>query len=120
MNAPCAGQWELFDSVELEDHIRARAICDKCPLIDACRARLSEARKLAARCGPDTGPVGTWAGQHVGVKPQREVSPIKHGTITGAYAHRNRKVMPLCEACKNAERIHRNAVRAERRKAAAA
>ena len=60
---PCAGQWKLFDSVDLFDHQRARAMCQTCPLIDACRSRLNLARDEQHA---NYGPQGTWAGELVG------------------------------------------------------
>lgn len=53
---PCAGKWFLFDSIDINDHKEAAAICDTCPMVKAC-----EQRRLddIANGGQ---PVGTWAG----------------------------------------------------------
>lgn len=61
---PCAGQWSLFDSVNIHAHRRARVLCATCPLLTACTAEL-EATRNAAK--PGYGPRGTWAGRLVGV-----------------------------------------------------
>lgn len=53
---PCAGKWLLFDSVDIRDHREAAAICETCPMVDACeQVRLDD----IANGGQ---PVGTWAG----------------------------------------------------------
>ena len=62
--APCAGMWDLFDSTDYYDHRRARQICAECPLIDACRTNLADARASAFTA--QHGPRGTWAGELVG------------------------------------------------------
>lgn len=63
---PCAGQWLLFDSVDLADHRRARAMCGVCPIRLECRKQLEEA-SADSHCGPKYGPRGTWAGMLVGL-----------------------------------------------------
>lgn len=62
----CAGKWDLFDSIELEDHYEAQHICHtQCPMLAECGDLLAEARKAPnANAGV---PVGTWAGRLVGV-----------------------------------------------------
>lgn len=69
--APCAGQWELFDSTDLVDHIAARRICRTCPLITGCQQRLEQARR--DQTYPGCGPQGTWAGELL------SPHPIPHG-----------------------------------------
>lgn len=68
MNAtvpPCVGQSELFDSTDLLDHRQARALCNNCPMLDACRTRL-ELTIATAHEGMKYGPRGTWAGELLG------------------------------------------------------
>lgn len=57
---PCYGKWELFDSIELRDHLAARAICQTCPVILNCARELNDVRANAGVYGQ---PEGTWAGQ---------------------------------------------------------
>jgi len=76
MNAPCAGQWELFDSTDLVDHLRAAAICQTCPLIVECRKEL-EAAKRDAYAPIKYGPAGTWAGRLVGPKHKISAARLK-------------------------------------------
>lgn len=54
---PCLGLSALFDSVELEDHRQAAALCRTCPLIEACRANVPPGSAY---------PIGTWAGRLYG------------------------------------------------------
>lgn len=63
---PCAGRWELFDSIDHADHRRARALCGICPMRATCLAEL-EAATEASHCGIKYGPRGTWAGLLVGL-----------------------------------------------------
>jgi hypothetical protein len=64
MNAPCAGQWKLFDSTDLVDHVRARQLCETCPIrATICTDSLKAAKKEAGKYGANYGPLGTWAGQ---------------------------------------------------------
>jgi len=73
---PCHGQHALFDSVVWEHHLQAKALCDACPLIDACRRLLADvqASNSAGRAG---GPRGTWAGQLLGAAPGRPRIKVK-------------------------------------------
>lgn len=57
---PCYGLHDLFDSVELEDHRAARAICAACPTLLACMSNLTAVQRDAGSYGQ---PEGTWAGQ---------------------------------------------------------
>ena len=53
---------QMFDSVRLLDHMRARAVCATCPMVQAC---ISEAVRVARKhpTNPDRrGPDGTWGG----------------------------------------------------------
>ncbi len=72
MIPPCAGRYELFDSIEPVDHAEARAYCLTCPLLDACRKRLQEATRDAYSAV--YGPAGTWAGELIGgnIRTRRE------------------------------------------------
>lgn len=63
MNAPCAGQWELFDSTDLADHMEAAQLCDGCPMRRQCSQIFED---LMAYCHPRARPSGTWAGQLIG------------------------------------------------------
>lgn len=58
--APCAGKWELFDSVDAADHAEAKALCDICPHILACARELGLVKQGAGIYGH---PEGTWAGR---------------------------------------------------------
>jgi hypothetical protein len=60
MTPPCRGQHALFDSTEVEDHLKAREICATCPLIGACRAEVTAILENAGYYGH---PEGTWAGE---------------------------------------------------------
>jgi hypothetical protein len=60
MTPPCRGQHALFDSTDVEDHLKARDICAACPLIDACRAEVAD---MLANAGYYGHPEGTWAGE---------------------------------------------------------
>ena len=64
--APCAGQWDLFDSTDYYDHRRARQLCHSCPIIDACRQALAEATASSRAVSRGGGPQGTWAGELIG------------------------------------------------------
>ena len=70
---PCVGKWELFDSIDPFDHLRAADLCATCPMLDACNRRLEVARNNAHGNTKDYGPVGTWAGRLVGVGPKTSV-----------------------------------------------
>lgn len=58
---PCAGLWSLFDSRDRADHLRAKALCDQCPIALACWQHLQDVRNSPADIGGS--PEGTWAGQ---------------------------------------------------------
>lgn len=65
--AACAGQWELFDSTDEIDHIKAKTLCGECPMRVECDQRLQGARNRAHKGGSkDYGPQGTWAGRLIG------------------------------------------------------
>lgn len=57
---PCAGKWWLFDSTDITDHKDAAALCDACPMFDACERLLAEELTHKYSGG---GPRGTWAGR---------------------------------------------------------
>lgn len=68
--AKCGGRYELFDSVQTEDHFEARALCRQCPVLAACdRLR----REVAESAYSTYGPRGTWAGKLYGA-PYRPAS----------------------------------------------
>ena len=72
---PCAGKWELFDSTDPHDHLKAKALCTGCPMAVECAQRLETARNRAHKGGPtkDYGPQGTWAGRLVGAGPRTSI-----------------------------------------------
>lgn len=74
---PCAGKWQLFDSVDPVDHHEAATLCAACPVIEDCRQRLAAAR--ADMHSAVYGPAGTWAGELVG-----DPSPIRSKTALEA------------------------------------
>lgn len=61
---PCAGKWDLFDSTAPADHLQARTLCWRCPMLEECRANLRAATTTAYSRA--WGPAGTWAGELVG------------------------------------------------------
>lgn len=68
---PCAGLWELFDSTDELDHVKAKTLCGECPMRVECDQRLETARNRAHRGqtrtnGSEYGPQGTWAGRLIG------------------------------------------------------
>lgn len=69
MTAACEGQGELFDSTDPFMHAVARAVCDRCPIIDECRRRRDQA--IADYGTGEHGVHGTWAGELVR-GPQRD------------------------------------------------
>lgn len=60
---PCVGKWVLFDSVFIEDHEQAAALCAECPMVAECKTLLNQARTASHTGGR---PSGTWAGQLIG------------------------------------------------------
>lgn len=127
--APCVGQHDLFDSTDADDHELARAICEGCPVIDACASRLEELRTTVQFGGPE----GTWAGQLIiygRVTRRRELRsqvPRKNGRPSGtpacgteqgfqAHKYRRPKGQPIdCEDCRKAHAEHERNRAAERR-----
>lgn len=100
---PCAGKWELFDSVDLAAHLEAKALCEACPVLDWCVAQLRRAFENVEYQG--YGPQGTWAGQYVG-KTGRVVTPRRREAVCGTpsgYKRHYRKGTPYCDACKAAQ-----------------
>lgn len=84
---PCAGEWRLFDSVEYDDHVEARAICADCPLRPACEDHLQAVR---SRAQWGAGPRGTWAGRLYGETKieQRRRHAIEDASYTDEEALR--------------------------------
>lgn len=62
MTTPCFEKSALFDSESLDLHAEAKALCNTCPALAACRLNL---RDTIAAHGYDAsvGPRGTWAGK---------------------------------------------------------
>lgn len=100
--ALCRGNWQLFDSIDENDHLVAREICGECPVLAGCAALLNEVQ-LANRTvnARGAGPVGTWAGKLVG-RPGGSYVAIEHGTERGYQQHRYRR----SEACPSCLRGH--------------
>lgn len=62
----CAGMFSLlFDSPRVDDHMVAKQLCKKCPVILECRALLRDVQADSTG-GPAGGPQGTWAGKLIG------------------------------------------------------
>ena len=97
--ALCRGKGKLFESTNPADHAQAKALCDVCPAIAACR----EWRKATAAAGTAAygGPCGTWAGKLYGAGDRGRANPREHGTERGYQQHRHLKEPP-CRACKTA------------------
>jgi hypothetical protein len=54
---------KLFDSTSALDHLQARTICARCPIVGAClQAAITESNRLRAGSATRRGPDGTWAG----------------------------------------------------------
>lgn len=104
-NAPCAGEWQLFDSTEPEDHLLAKSICETCPFLAECR-ELRGSLRLTGGIMPE----GTWAG--IGHQVDRR---WKCGTRNGYDGHRYHREEP-CEPCNEARRLHNLARTEERRR----
>lgn len=99
----CAGRWELFDSSDLDDHEKAKALCAACDWLEWCRAQLRRAQEETELAG--WGPSGTWAGSYIGARdpgsrPRRRVAAC--GTPSG-YKRHYRLGEPYCDACKAAQ-----------------
>lgn len=63
---PCDGRQDLFDSVDREMHYVAKAVCETCPLLEACKAYRDETYREYAGFMR-----GTWAGRLYGAPPER-------------------------------------------------
>lgn len=94
---PCIGQHRLFDSIHAADHAEAKAICDTCPVIDWCREQLEAAREAAAS-STGGGPVGTWAGELVGVI-DREARAHRNEIRRRSRERVKAAGVRLCRAC---------------------
>jgi hypothetical protein len=64
--ARCVGKHDLFDSIHIDDHRAAIAICFECPALTACQQRYEKAA-TDTDVRPPYGPRGTWAGKLRGV-----------------------------------------------------
>ena len=100
---PCVGQSALFDSTHPDDHVRAKAICETCPILEACLREF-----LACRAeypiSKSTGFSGTWAGMLVDPDPRtrrngRRPSLGCCGTAWGRREHQKNGT-PICEPCR--------------------
>jgi hypothetical protein len=94
--AKCIGQPLLFESTLPGDHEVAKALCEKCPALAACRELLREEFDIARTlltCGG--GPTGTWAGQMVGKSVFKSETC---GTPRGYGRHRQ-NAEPPCAPC---------------------
>ena len=102
MRTPPCTRYEpqLFDSTRLRDHIRARAVCSTCPVVQGCIARavaIAEERPPGCRRGPD----GTWGGLLWTCGTVRTPAAAECGTASGYRRHRTLQE-PACAACKAA------------------
>lgn len=61
MTTPCKGQWDLFDSTDRRDHIKARALCAECPALAWCAQRAATIQR-EGRTSHFRPLTGTWAG----------------------------------------------------------
>lgn len=98
---PCANRDpRLFDSTRLRDHLKARAICAECPLVQPCIAR---AVSIAAEHAPGArrAPDGTWGGLLWAGGSVRQLRSPECGTPAGYYRHR-RLDQEACAACRAA------------------
>lgn len=76
-DAPCVGEWYVFDSLLASDHAYAKSLCQKCPVILQCRALLREQQADAkGLVGQGGGATGTWAGRLIG-KAHKTQRPTK-------------------------------------------
>jgi Transcription factor WhiB len=60
--AKCAGQHELFESIDASDHKKAAKLCAQCPAINACQEYYEQIRDIAV-AQKMSKPSGTWAGK---------------------------------------------------------
>jgi hypothetical protein len=110
----CAGQMNLFVSLNKTDVAKAKAICKQCPVKDACL-------EYGIRLPWDTigvyGGKGTYTLRPLRSKDRKEnkiveaekkrikygklVSDIPHGTYSGYIRHKQLRVDP-CDECKQA------------------
>lgn len=98
---PCTNRDpRLFDSTKLRDHLKARAICATCPLVQPCIAR---AITVAAEHAPGArrGPDGTWGGLLWCSGSIRSLITPECGTPAGYRRHRTNQE-PACAACRAA------------------
>lgn len=122
MSAACAGLWWLFDSTSRQDHERARAICDTCPMRAQCASIAENAPRGpgGTRCLE-----GTWAGKLYGARTRDrrewedslftdDEARQAHNTFSrAAYADRNR--LTLGDRVLMGERVYQRRIRARRR-----
>jgi hypothetical protein len=100
---PCIGQHALFDSTDPAAHLRAKALCDACPLTEACRLEFYAVR-AEYPLSKSTGPQGTWAGMLIDPDPRsrrngRNPSLGTCGTASGRREH-VRAHTAICEPCR--------------------
>lgn len=120
---PCNGESELFDSIDHFDHLAAKAICNTCPLFDACMAHLAVV--LASKEHEGNAPEGTWAGQLFLPRPRartyREIDLGEYedcGT-ENAYKRHVADGQATCIACRKAHASYERHKKAQRRRKAA-
>lgn len=109
--AACLGQSELFDSRNREDHLKAKALCNSCPIALQCVAHLQDV--LASPKSEGGTPEGTWAGKLMG-RPDKPTERAKCGTEQGYHQHRHYDEM-ACQPCLDARAVRQRA-RAKARK----
>lgn len=91
------------------DGIRAAiAICETCPVVDACREHAVDARELEGIWGATTGRQRrTMRSARLNGTAGQE--PARCGTDSGYYRHRRTLGEPACDDC---TAVHRDATRA--------
>lgn len=114
LDPPCTLQPLLFESTDRGDHEIAREMCEACPVLDWCAGELHKARMSAELPDPRFGPMGTWAGQLVGVKKGRMDAVC--GTASGYARHRRLLAEDPCADCKAAHALEEKTRKAAHRR----
>lgn len=105
-DAPCIGQWFLFEATDTPSHVEARWHCtNTCPLatFTACQELVK-----AEQRNPNGHPTGTWAGRLYGDK-----GPVASCGTESGYRRHTRSGEEPCRSCKDgknaavSERWHR-------------
>ena len=117
---PCASQPRLFDSTHPADHIVARGICNRCPLLDACRKYLADVQRDATA---ESRPEGTWAGEFLTGKRNKDALAAEDGRwsdVAARTAHNRWTYHGLRDpVTAEGERVYQRRKSAARRKAVA-